>query len=202
MENVFGLLGLALVVFAVAVFAAAPGLGSAGPPGARTRRRRERRVSRHLLVLRDRLFGAAMTPYEVFFFSSGAVEEKWTVEGPRRSPGPTCSSASRSAGCCRCRSRPAPRSCCCPTGIAVDTLVQVGAAGGARRSARSGSASRSSGFVAATFGAALETALSSGYTLAQFFGWPWGKFRAPRRGAALPPRDDRLIAARGARRRC
>src|SRR5690606_38564385 len=32
---------------------------------------------------------------------------------------------------------------------------------------------------AATFGAALETALSSGYTLAQFFGWPWGKFRRP-----------------------
>src|SRR6185312_12311269 len=24
------------------------------------------------------LFGAAMTPYEVFFFSSGAVEERWT----------------------------------------------------------------------------------------------------------------------------
>ena len=26
------------------------------------------------------LFGAAMTPYEVFFFSSGAVEEGWTVK--------------------------------------------------------------------------------------------------------------------------
>ena len=26
------------------------------------------------------LFGAAMTPYEVFFFSSGGVEERWTVE--------------------------------------------------------------------------------------------------------------------------
>ena len=37
------------------------------------------------------------------------------------------------------------------------------------------------GFVAATFGAALETTLSAGYTLAQFFGWPWGKFRAPAR---------------------
>ena len=35
------------------------------------------------------------------------------------------------------------------------------------------------GMVAATFGAALETALSSGYTLAQYFGWPWGKFRRP-----------------------
>jgi manganese transport protein len=35
------------------------------------------------------------------------------------------------------------------------------------------------GFVAATFGAALETTLSSGYTLAQFMGWSWGKFRRP-----------------------
>jgi Mn2+/Fe2+ NRAMP family transporter len=35
------------------------------------------------------------------------------------------------------------------------------------------------GFVAATFGAALETALSAGYTLAQFLGWTWGKFRRP-----------------------
>ena len=35
------------------------------------------------------------------------------------------------------------------------------------------------GIVAATFGAALETTLSSGYTLAQFFGWAWGKFRRP-----------------------
>ena len=26
------------------------------------------------------LFGAAMTPYEVFFFSSGAIEEGWTAK--------------------------------------------------------------------------------------------------------------------------
>jgi Mn2+/Fe2+ NRAMP family transporter len=26
------------------------------------------------------LFGAAMTPYEVFFFSSGAVDEHWTTK--------------------------------------------------------------------------------------------------------------------------
>ncbi len=26
------------------------------------------------------LFGAAMTPYEVFFFSSGGVEERWSVK--------------------------------------------------------------------------------------------------------------------------
>jgi len=39
------------------------------------------------------------------------------------------------------------------------------------------------GIVAATFGAALETTLSSGYTLAQFFGWSWGKFRKPAQAA-------------------
>ena len=39
------------------------------------------------------------------------------------------------------------------------------------------------GIVAATFGAALETTLSSGYTLAQFFGWAWGKFRRPAQAA-------------------
>jgi Mn2+/Fe2+ NRAMP family transporter len=39
------------------------------------------------------------------------------------------------------------------------------------------------GVVAAVFGAALETTLSSGYMLAQFFGWSWGKFRSPDRAA-------------------
>jgi Mn2+/Fe2+ NRAMP family transporter len=37
------------------------------------------------------------------------------------------------------------------------------------------------GIFAATFGAALETALSSGYVVAQYLGWPWGKHVAPRR---------------------
>jgi Mn2+/Fe2+ NRAMP family transporter len=39
------------------------------------------------------------------------------------------------------------------------------------------------GFFAATFGAALETGLSAGYTVAQFFGWQWGKRVAPRQAS-------------------
>jgi len=35
------------------------------------------------------------------------------------------------------------------------------------------------GFVAATFGACLEAALSTGYMIAQYFGWPWGKRMRP-----------------------
>jgi Mn2+/Fe2+ NRAMP family transporter len=39
------------------------------------------------------------------------------------------------------------------------------------------------GMLAAFFGAALETTLSSGYTIAQYFGWSWGKFRRPAKAA-------------------
>jgi Mn2+/Fe2+ NRAMP family transporter len=39
------------------------------------------------------------------------------------------------------------------------------------------------GFVAATFGAALETGLSTGYSIAQYLGWSWGKSVAPVRAA-------------------
>jgi Mn2+/Fe2+ NRAMP family transporter len=39
------------------------------------------------------------------------------------------------------------------------------------------------GFVAATFGAAIETGLSTGYATAQYFGWQWGKYVRPRQAA-------------------
>jgi Mn2+/Fe2+ NRAMP family transporter len=39
------------------------------------------------------------------------------------------------------------------------------------------------GFFAATFGAACETSLSIGYSVAQYFGWQWGKFVEPLRAA-------------------
>jgi Mn2+/Fe2+ NRAMP family transporter len=35
------------------------------------------------------------------------------------------------------------------------------------------------GVFAATFGAALETGLSAGYTVSQYLGWQWGKFVRP-----------------------
>jgi Mn2+/Fe2+ NRAMP family transporter len=36
---------------------------------------------------------------------------------------------------------------------------------------------------AAYAGAAIETAFSNAYNIAQFFGWPWGKFERPRNAA-------------------
>ena len=127
------------------------------------------------------LFGAALTPYEVFFFSSGAVEEGWTVEDLAQSRSnvlvgfPLGGLLSLAIAGCAAMTL-------LPRGIEVTTLSQVvlpvAEAGG-----RLLLAAIILGVVAATFGAALETTLSAGYTLAQFFGWSWGKFRAPAQAA-------------------
>lgn len=180
MENVTGLLGLTLIGFAVALFLLGPDWGeltaqatSLAPPEGE-----DWPVYWFYAVA---LFGAAMTPYEVFFFSSGAVEERWTVKelGQSRANvlvgfplGGVLSIAI--AGCAAV--------VFLPVGVQVSSLSQivlpVALAGGTLLLSLI-----IVGLVAATFGAALETALSSGYTIAQYLGWSWGKFRRPAHAA-------------------
>jgi Mn2+/Fe2+ NRAMP family transporter len=69
-----------------------------------------------------------------------------------------------------------------PAGVQVNALVQV-ALPVAVALGKIGLAIALLGFFAATFGAACETGLSVGYSVAQFFGWSWGKFVAPRQAA-------------------
>jgi Mn2+/Fe2+ NRAMP family transporter len=69
-----------------------------------------------------------------------------------------------------------------PVGVQVDTLGQV-ALPVAVSLGKIGLAVALIGFFAATFGAACETGLSVGYSLAQYFGWQWGKFVRPRQAA-------------------
>ena len=127
------------------------------------------------------LFGAAMTPYEVFFFSSGAVEEHWTIKDLGKSRlnvvvgFPLGGILSVAIAACATM-------VLLPHQIEVTSLSQtvmpVVAAGG-----KLALAFAIVGIVAATFGAALETTLSSGYILAQFLGRTWGKFRRPAEAA-------------------
>jgi Mn2+/Fe2+ NRAMP family transporter len=65
-----------------------------------------------------------------------------------------------------------------PAGITVDTLGQVGLPV-AVALGKVGIAVAIVGFTAATFGAACETGLSVGYSIAQYFGSQWGKFVRP-----------------------
>jgi len=179
MENVAGLLGLCLIVFAVALFLLKPDWGALGDQAIRPWSAGSPDLSYWYYAVA--LFGAAMTPYEVFFFSSGAVEEGWTEKdlGTERLNVfvgfPLGGLLSLSiAGCAAV--------VLLPLGVDVTSLSQlvlpVAEAGG-----RLALAFVIVGILAATFGAALETTLSSGYTLAQFFGWSWGKFRRPRQAA-------------------
>jgi len=180
LENVFGLLGLALIVFAVAVWRLHPAWGDLlhqvvvphkpGNEGLPT-----------YFYYAIALFGAAMTPYEVFFFSSGGVEEHWTAKDILTAR-VNVFVGFPLGGLLSLAIAAVTTLVLLPHHIAVDTLGQVGlpvavAAG------KLALAAAILGFVAATFGAALETGLAAGYAVSQYFGWQWGKYVRPRRAA-------------------
>jgi manganese transport protein len=180
MERIFGLLGLALVVFAVAVWHVGPDWGQVLSDAAHPH------VPGHetpftYAYFAIALFGAAMTPYEVFFFSSGGVEERWTRQDLGESrinvylgfPLGAALSLSIMA---------LTHLVFAPLGISVGSLSQVPLPV-ATELGQVGLAVVLVGIFAATFGAALETALSAGYTVSQYFGWQWGKYVRPREAA-------------------
>ncbi|MGN8129731.1 Nramp family divalent metal transporter [Paenarthrobacter sp. 22069] len=179
MENVTGLLGLTLIIFAVALFLLKPDWSSLAGQLMPAVPQEETVWSYSYYAIA--LFGAAMTPYEVFFFSSGAVEEGWTVKDLAQSRinvlvgFPLGGLLSVAIAACA-------TVVLLPAGISVTSLSQV-VLPAAEGAGKLGLAVVLVGIVAATFGAALETTLSSGYTLAQFFGWSWGKFRRPAEAA-------------------
>jgi Mn2+/Fe2+ NRAMP family transporter len=180
LENVFGLAGLALIVFAVALW-------QLGPDWSDLWRQASRPLLPHdeshttYFYYAIALFGAAMTPYEVFFFSSGGVEEHWTAKdlGVMRANvfvgfplGGILSLAIAGTAAVVFQSQ----------GIQVDTLGQIGLPVGMALG-QLGLAFVLLGFFAATFGAACETGLSVGYSISQYLGWQWGKYVEPLRAA-------------------
>jgi len=177
LENGTGLLGLALVVFGVALWQLHPDFGSLVHQVVHPRKPAGEGTLTYFYYA-IALFGAAMTPYEVFFFSSGGVEERWSRKdlftarlivfiGFPLGAALSISIAAVAALVLK------------PAGITVDNLGQV-ALPVAVALGKLGLAIAILGFVAATFGAALETGLSCGYSVAQYFGWQWGKFVRPR----------------------
>jgi Mn2+/Fe2+ NRAMP family transporter len=180
MEKVFGITGLLLVVTAVALWQLDPDWGRLlsdaahpGPPATES--------WPTYLFFAVALLGAAMTPYEVFFFSSGAVEEHWTRRDLMVNranvylgfPLGGLLSLAIMAGAAVVLK---------PRGIDADHLSQM-ALPVAVGLGRVGLAILYVGMFAAIFSAALETALSAGYTVAQYFGWQWGKFVRPHEAA-------------------
>ena len=180
LENVLGLLGLALVVFAVGLWQLHPDwsglwhqVTSPTPtPGEGWAQYGYYGVG---------LFGAALTPYEVFFFSSGGVEERWTAKdvGTMRV---NVFLGFPLGGLLSLTVAAVAAVVFLPAAVQVEALAQVPLPV-ALALGKIGLVIALIGFFAATFGAACETGLSVGYSLAQFYGWRWGKFVPPRQAA-------------------
>ncbi len=176
MERLYGLVGLFLFVFVVAVWQLGPDWSAMWQDVTHPRLPPGEGLPTYFFYA-VAMLGAQMTPYEVFFFSSGAVEHGWTASdlGQARL---NVFIGYPIGGILAIGIQAVAALALKPAGIQVEHLSQsvlpvVMAFG------KLGLACAVLGIVAATFGSVLETLLSSGYTVAQHFGWSWGKSVAP-----------------------
>jgi len=175
-ERIFGYGGLALLVFAVAAVKLHPDWGSVAHGFVPHMDTSDKLVYAYFAV---GLLGAAMTPYEVYFYSSGVVEEGWTPKdlGLNRANsmigyglgGFLSFALMITAG-----------ALFLPLGIEPQFIGTV-ALGAQVPLGTIGLLLALVGILFAVGGAAIDTCFSGAYNMAQFFGWEWGKTRRPSR---------------------
>jgi manganese transport protein len=173
-ERIFGYLGLCLIVFVVAAIKLNPDWGQVADGLVPSVDTGNIWVWGYFVV---GLLGAAMTPYEVYFYSSGAVEEGWTP----RDFGINRANAIVGYGlggflsfaimiCAGALFLPAgidPEFLGSAALLAQSPLGQIGLL------------LALVGILFAVSGAAIDTVLSGAYNLSQFLGWEWGRYRTP-----------------------
>jgi manganese transport protein len=177
MENLFGILGLCLLVFVVALFVLPTDWGGLWHGATHPWVPPEQGHPMYLFYAVS-LFGACLVPYQVVFFSSGGREERWTAKDlPEMRAnaligfplGGLLSIAIMAAAAVVLQ--PAQIN----VGHLSDVLLPIAQAVGPV-----GLVIAIVGFLAAMFAAACECTLSIGYSVSQFFGWGWGKQKPPR----------------------
>ena len=174
LERIFGYVGLCLIVFAVAAVKLHPDWGSVAHGFVPSADTGDMLLYCYFAV---GLLGAAMTPYEVYFYSSGAVEEGWTP----RDLGTNKANAIIGYGLGGFLSFALMISAgalLLPHGITPDFLGTAALMAQAPLG-EIGLILALVGMLFAVGGAALDVSFSGAYSLAQFFGWEWGKYRRP-----------------------
>ena len=174
-ERLFGYLGLCLLVFAVAAIKLHPAWGEVARgfvPGSHSGG--STLVYLYFVV---GLLGAAMTPYEVYFYSSGAVEDRWGVKelGLNKV---TAMIGYGLGGFLSFALMIVSAVLFLPRGISPEFLGTPPLAAEHVLS-KVGLLLALVGILFAVGGAAIETSFSGAYNLAQFFGWKWGKKERP-----------------------
>jgi Mn2+/Fe2+ NRAMP family transporter len=173
-ERIFGYGGLALLVFAVAAIKLHPGWGSVAHGFVPHVSSSDRLVYAYFAV---GLLGAAMTPYEVYFYSSGVVEEGWTPKdlGLNRT---NSMIGYGLGGFLSFVLMITAGALFLPLGIEPQFIGTV-ALGAQVPLGTIGLILALVGIVFAVGGAAVDTCFSGAYNAAQYFGWEWGKYRRP-----------------------
>jgi len=178
-ERVFGLLGLLMIVFVAAAVASKPDWqqvsGGFIPQLPKAATSSEMWLYAYFSVA---LFSSIVLPYETYFYASGAIEDRWkpkdlnlnriiiiggSVLGSSLAVALVILGSQQLSG--REIEAQLPGTAALAAGISLGRWALIAAL---------------AGMVFAFGGAAVETTLSGAYNLAQFFGWPWGKFRKPR----------------------
>lgn len=123
------------------------------------------------------LLGGYMTPYQFFFYSSGAIEEEWTGEDLVINRA-TSVVGTLFGGLVAFALIVGAAIVLFPKGIQVRTLNDAGLPM-RDRFGGIGFAVFLLGVFAVSMGAGIETALSGAYAACQYFGWDWGKQGRP-----------------------
>jgi Mn2+/Fe2+ NRAMP family transporter len=177
-ERTYGLLGLFMVVFLVALVAIHPPWGQVAkgfvpqvPSGLSTK---EILTFAYFMVA---IVSAVMFPYEVYFYSSGGIEEEWKPKDLLTNR-LTCivgfglgsllaisilASSAQLFG-------PANVDPVVPGTAALEAAIPFGTWG---------LIIALLGMFFAIAGAAVETCLANAYSVSQFFGWVWGRHKKP-----------------------
>jgi manganese transport protein len=171
-ERIFGYGGLCLLVFAVAAVKLGPDWGKVGNGFVPHLPQNNTLLYAYFAI---GLLGAAMTPYEVYFYSSGGVEEEWTPKdiGLNRANaiigyglGGFLSFTLMITGGALFLGH----------GIEPEHLGTI-ALGAEVPLGQIGLLLALVGILFAVGGAAIDTVFAGAYNLAQFCGWEWGRYR-------------------------
>jgi manganese transport protein len=174
-ERIFGYMGLCLLVYLVASIDLSPDWGAVAQGALPSAPANSIVLYAYFAV---GLIGAALMPYEVYFYSSGGVEERWSPKdlGLNRINAVVGFGL---GGLLSISLMVVAGVVWHPLGVQPDLIGTV-ALGANVPLGEIGLVLALIGIAFAVSGAAIDTAFSSAYNLAQFFGWEWGKYRPKR----------------------
>ena len=173
-ERVFGYVGLTMLVFAVAALKLNPDWSDVASGFVPHAPSQDLALYAFFVV---GLIGAATVPYEVYFYSSGAIEERWTPKDLGLNKANAIIGYSL-GGFLSCALMIMAGALFYPRGITPESLGTVGL-GAEVPLGQVGLVLALIGVLFAVGGAAIDSAFSGAYNVAQFFGWEWGKYRRP-----------------------